>query len=201
MKSSSTILILLMGLVCLFLGFYFGVYGVHPTNLKFEANINFADLISPLSSLLAAIFIVVFVEQKISKSKRAKELIVSYLGRIDYLADELSNLGNSYPLTEVNPKLKSMKSVAVTAKEITQRFPSSEAVLSDLSELIHKVGKLRKLITESPVRGLEEEAEACAAKVKDGIMQLADERAASIETTISDVRRLTIRSQAAIIEL
>lgn len=201
MRSSSTILLILAGLACLFVGFYFGVYGVHPNSLKFEANINFSDLISPLFSLLAAIFIVVFVEQKISKSKSSKELIVSYLGRIDYLADELSNLDNIYPLNEVNPKLKSMKSVAVTAKEITQKFPSNEAALSDLSELIQKVAKLRKLITESPIRDLEEEAGTCTAKVKDGIMQLADERAASIETTISDVRRLTIRSQAAIIEL
>lgn len=200
MKSSKIVLKVLIGSTFLVVGFYLGAFGVHPSNLLFEASINFADLIAPLFSLLAAVFVVVFIEQKISKSKSSRGLIVSYLGEIDSLANQLTAMGSRCPLNEVNPKLKSMKSIAVTAKEIVGRFSCGDDILDQLAELAEKINELRKLMTESPVRVLEEQADVCNTKVKDGIMELAAERAALIEIKISDIKKLTIKIQTGIIE-
>jgi hypothetical protein len=167
--------------------------------ITFDPSFSFGHLLSAVTTILVAVLVTAHLQRQTATNRAEKDLLLRYYNNLAEIVSEFEKYRDGGVLTEITAWLKRVSLAASTTRKILVSLKYPPDVL-DKAKFDDLIKKARKHATETPIKKLEEHAARpeCDSIVREGIITLATENKALLESTVEQLKARIIAAQIAI---
>lgn len=176
----------------------FSLYGVlmNFRLLEFDGVLNFGDVIQSLSTLIVAILVTYYFQRNTESERRDKDIILKHLDLVLDALKEVEQFKDGGVLTKVTASLKKLSVQCRAVRELIIHLQYGDGII-DQTNFDENIKEIRKLATETPIKKIKDHANSnkCTSTVRDGIIKLAQEKTALLDSEIQKMKLAIMKSQ------
>jgi hypothetical protein len=181
-------------------GFLFGIICVKSfhlfSQLHFDPKFDFGNVIWAVTTLCASVLLAAFLQRGTQSDRMEKELLLRQLNLALDIVTELERFRDGGPVTAIAATLKklSMKCTSIVAMLKHLKYSASICKEANYEALLKQI---RKLSTDTPIKQIEAHAKSseCSSVVRNGIMELAQEKRSLLDTKVSELKERLFKLQ------
>lgn len=180
-------------------GFIVAVLIQRYWELKLEPEITAGNILQASTTILTGIIVAALIQRIIQADRKEKEILLRHLDSLIELLGQFQEANEDGVLTEINASIKRLSLACNAAQEIIVhlKYPADIVTLAQFEQPIREI---RNLATDTSIKEIENHVNKSRMKatVKDGIIQLTEDRKAKLDMEVQKLRIQIFKAQVAI---
>lgn len=167
--------------------------------LKFEPTLTVGNMLQASATVFVGLLVAAYFQRHTNVDRKEKDILLRHLDLLLDVVTEFEKFKEGGALTEIAASLKKLSMKSKSVNEILNHLKYSANILSQ-TRFDDQIKKMRKLATETPIKQIQEHASKarCSSIVRDGIIQLAEEKKALLDTEIEKMKMRILKAQVCI---
>lgn len=167
--------------------------------LKFEPTLTVGNVLQASATVFVGLLVAAYFQRHTNVDRKEKDILLRHLDLLLDVVTEFEKFKEGGALTEIAASLKKLSMKSKSVNEILSHLKYPGDILSQ-TRFDDQIKKMRKLATETPIKQIQEHANKarCSSVVRDGIIKLADEKKALLDTEIQKMKMRILKAQVCI---
>jgi hypothetical protein len=168
----------------------------HRNLLQLDSHVTAGNIIQAIATIVTGIVVAMYFQKLLQLDRKEKDLVLAQLDLLLDLIGELEEMGPNQELVDINLSLKKLSQKVIFVESIVRACHFNEAA-ARLAECRKAVKTIRKMATETSIKGMEEFAGTndCPVNIQEGIVRWADNRKREIEMELFKLKNAVFDSQ------
>ena len=164
--------------------------------LKVDATITFGNIVQASATVFVGLLVASYFQRHMSADRKEKDILLRHLDLLLDVVIEFEKFKDGGAVTEIAATLKKLSMKCKSVNTILSYVSYPEEVLC-LTRFDSQLRKIRKLATDTPIRQLQDHANSaqCSSVVREGIIQLAEEKRALLDTEVQKMKMDILKAQ------
>ncbi len=192
----SRVLLLVMGSLIGFIAYAILQY---YNALHFDLTVTLGNLLQASATVIVGLLVASYFARQTQADRKEKDILLRHLDLLLDVVTEVEKFKDGGVLTEITASLKKLSMKCKWINDLLKDLKYPQAAL-DQTRFDDQIKKIRKLATETPIRQIQEHANKARldSEVRDGIIRLAEEKKALLDTEIQKLKMRVLKSQICI---
>lgn len=151
------------------------------------------------ATVFVGLLVAAYFQRHTNVDRKEKDILLRHLDLLFDVVTEFEKYKEGGVLTDITASLKKLSMKAKSVNEILTHLKYPSSIVSQ-TRFEDQIKKMRKLATETPIKQIQEHANKarCASVVRDGIIQLAEERKGLLDAEIQKMKMRILKAQICI---
>lgn len=164
--------------------------------VRFESAVTPGNILQASATVFVGLLVASYFQRHTHADRKEKDILLRHLDLLLDVVTEFEKFKDGGVLTEITASLKKLSVKSKSVNEILAHLKYPAEVISQ-TRLDDQIKKLRKLATETPIKQIQDHAikSRCNSIVRDGIIQLAEEKRALLDAEIQKMKMRILKAQ------
>jgi len=167
--------------------------------LIFEPSLTVGNMLQASATVFVGLLVAAYFQRHTNVDRKEKDILLRHLDLLFDVVTEFEKFKDGGVLTEITASLKKLSMKSKSVNEILHhlKYPSDIVIQTRFDD---QIKKLRKLATETPIKQIEDHANKvrCNSLVREGIIQLAEEKKALLDAEIQKMKMRILKAQVCV---
>lgn len=167
--------------------------------LRFEPTLTVGNMLQASATVFVGLLVASYFQRHTNVDRKEKDILLRHLDLLFDVVTEFEKFRDGGRLTEITASLKKLSMKSKSVNEILGHLKYPADIVNQ-TRFDDQIKKMRKLATETPIKQIQDHANKarCSSEVRDGIIQLAEEKKALLDTEIQKMKMRILKAQVCV---
>lgn len=164
--------------------------------LKFDPTLTLGNVVQTSATVFVGLLVASYFQRQTHADRKEKDILLRHLDLLLDVVTEFEKFKDGGALTEIVASLKKLSMKCKSVNEILTHLKYPADLLTQ-TRFDDQIKKMRKLATETPIKQIQDHASKarCSSVVREGIIQLAEEKKALLDTEVQKMKMRILKAQ------
>lgn len=164
--------------------------------LKFDPTLTIGNVVQASATVFVGLLVASYFQRQTHADRKEKDILLRHLDLLLDVVTEFEKFKDGGVLTEITASLKKLSMKCKSVSEILTHLKYPTDVLNQ-TRFDDQIKKMRKLATDTPIKQIQDHANKarCSSVVRDGIIQLAEEKKSLLDTEVQKMKMRILKAQ------